>query len=237
MRAADLTAIVLAGGFGTRIRSLHPDIPKPLIAVAGSPFLDWVLRYWSAQGIGRFIVSAGYRAAQIERHLAGDPALNGRCIVEERPLGTGGAVRHAASLPECSDPFVVLNGDSLVLAALAPALAALEENDAAVLAIDVDEASRYGRLEVAPGGRLIAFREKQPGPALINAGVYVLRKRALALFPDATPLSMEADVFPALLRAGLKIAVIPSHAPFLDIGTPESLAKAEDFIRQHFSGR
>jgi D-glycero-alpha-D-manno-heptose 1-phosphate guanylyltransferase len=234
MPAAELTAIVLAGGFGTRIRSLHPDIPKPLIAVAGRPFLDWILRYWSTKGIGQHIVSAGYRAEQIERHLAEDPALNGRCIVEERPLGTGGAVRYAASLPECSDPFVVLNGDSLVLGELAPALAALEGNDAAVLAIEVEEASRYGRLEVADDGRLIAFREKQPGRGLINAGVYVLGKRALSLFPDATPLSMEMDVFPALLRARLKIAVIPSRAPFLDIGTPESLAEAEGFIRRYF---
>jgi D-glycero-alpha-D-manno-heptose 1-phosphate guanylyltransferase len=235
MPRADLAAIVLAGGLGTRIRQLHPDVPKPLIPVAGRPFLDWILRYWRTQGIGRFIVSAGYRAEQIERHLAKDATLDAVCVAEDRPLGTGGAIRLAASRPECSDPFVVLNGDSLVLGALAPALAALRENDAALLGVEVEDTSRYGRLEISGDHRLVAFREKQPGRGLINAGVYVLPKSAVALFGEATPLSMEADMFPVLLRTGMRIAVIPSRAAFLDIGTPESLAEAADFIRQHFA--
>src|SRR5690242_14585491 len=161
MAETESTAILLAGGFGTRIRALYPDIPKPLIPVAGRPFLEWVLRYWRSQGIGLFVISAGYRAEQIARFAAEQNVAAASCITDEEPLGTGGAIRLAASSPEMSDPFVVLNGDSLVLAPLSPAWEALKASDGVVLAVDVPDASRYGRLDVSEGGRLAGFCEKE----------------------------------------------------------------------------
>src|SRR5690242_21933905 len=115
MAETESTAILLAGGFGTRIRALYPDIPKPLIPVAGRPFLEWVLRYWRAQGVRRFVISAGYRAEQIARFAAQQNVAAASCISEVEPLGIGGAVRLAASSPDMSVPLVVLYGYALVL--------------------------------------------------------------------------------------------------------------------------
>jgi len=234
-----LTVVLLAGGFGTRIRDLHPDVPKPMISVAGEPFLEWALRYWQSQGVSRAILSLGHLAPVAEtwlqsRHSAHFEALT---VTEPRPMGTAGAVRFAASQAELSDPFVVANGDSLVAAATQPAQQWLAsgEADGVVLGVRVPDASRYGSLSISADGRLLGFREKQPGAGVINAGVYFFRLSLLDRFPEKTPLSMELDVFPALLDAGVNLRVLAVDAPFLDIGTPQSLAEAEGFIRVNFS--
>ncbi len=101
--------------------------------------------------------------------------------------------------------------------------------DGSILGLDAADAARYGTLASA-GGRLTGFAEKRPGSGTINAGVYLLRHRLLARFPAKRPLSFETDVFPSLLAAGAAIAVVPVEAPFLDIGTPETLAQVEGFI-------
>jgi D-glycero-alpha-D-manno-heptose 1-phosphate guanylyltransferase len=128
------------------------------------------------------------------------------------------------------------NGDSLVLADLRPAWAMLadESTDGVVVGLEVADASRYGRLDVTDDGRLLRFSEKQPGSGLINAGIYLLRRRLLDRFPRRTPLSMEHDVFPALLDGGARLRVHRCQAPFLDIGTPETVAQADSFITRHF---
>lgn len=234
-------AVVLAGGLGTRIRHLHPELPKPMIPVAGRPFLGWVLRYLRAQGITRAVISAGYRAEVIEDWAATEPepGLTVQVVREETPLGTAGGFRYALeALGPLEDKLaVVLNGDSLVLADLAPAIAAAQGPgaDAALVGVEVEDASRFGSLEVDAQGRLVAFREKRPGAGLINAGVYVWRLAAMAArLPARTPLSFEHDVFPALVEAGA-LRAVAARAPFIDIGVPESLASAEDFVARHFA--
>src|SRR5438093_8502694 len=93
-----MKAIILAGGFGTRLRTVLPDIPKPMAPVAGRPFLEWILRYLSKQGIARAIISAGYLSAVVEQHFArvAIPGISISCIPETKPLGTAGALAHAA---------------------------------------------------------------------------------------------------------------------------------------------
>jgi D-glycero-alpha-D-manno-heptose 1-phosphate guanylyltransferase len=229
------SAILLAGGAGTRIRELYPDTPKPLVPVAGRPFLDWVCRYWASQGVNRIVLSLGYRADVAERYLAARQwsGLTVEAVREEQPLGTGGAIRFAAG--RAGDPFVVANADSLVVADLSGAAALLADPtlDGVVVGVRVEDTARYGSLDISGDGRLLGFREKRPGRGWINGGVYFLRQRLLPLFPAASPLSMESDVFPALLAAGARLGVLPVEAPFLDIGTPESLGQAGGFIEQH----
>ena len=230
-----LTAILLAGGFGTRVKALYPDLPKPMIPVAGEPFLEWALRYWAREGVTRFIISLGHLAEVAETWLAARPAgsIEVRSIVEREPLGTaGGALLAAAAVPG-ADPLIVANADSLVIADTRPALALLArpDVDAVLLGVRVPDAARYGTLVTNGDGRLTGFREKRPGVGVINAGVYFFRRRALDWFPPQRPLSFETDVFPALIARGAHLAVAASDAPFLDIGTPESLAAAETFIR------
>lgn len=232
-------AVVLAGGGGTRIRHLYPDLPKPMIAAAGAPFVEWVLRYLCQQGVTQFIISLGHLAEVAERYFAsrGSSRDQIQTVREPSPLGTGGAVLFAGrAIRSNADPILVTNGDSLALADLSPVwrLLADESIDGVIVGLSVPDASRYGRLDIAGDGRLLRFCEKQPGAGVINAGMYVFRRRLLAKFPAGCPLSMEHDVFPALLQAGARLVVHRCQAPFLDIGTPASIVEADAFIRRHF---
>ena len=235
--ASDITAVVLAGGFGTRVKHLLPDIPKPMAQVCGQPFLEWVLLYLARQGITKAVLSTGHLSEVIEKHFsrAVVPTMTIRCVKESTPLGTAGGFLHAARTSGGKpDAWLVLNGDSLVFADMAGAIADMAEKVTGVLVgCEVPDASRYGTLHMDAKRTLIAFEEKRPGSGIINAGIYLLRHEALNGFPDKRPLSFETDVFPALAARKRLLKVHPVRAPFLDIGTPETLGQAEAFIQQN----
>jgi D-glycero-alpha-D-manno-heptose 1-phosphate guanylyltransferase len=231
--------IVLAGGFGTRIRHLLPDVPKPMAPVAGRPFVEWVVRFFARFGCTDFLLSTGYLAEVVEAHFATGPVagVNVVCRQETSPMGTGGGALHA--LPEENSPnriWLVVNGDSLALADPRPLWSLLENPDieAALLGVPLEDAGRFGSLDIGQGGVLRAFREKQPGAGVINAGVYAIRESCLRSLPDRRPLSFELDVFPALAARNC-VRVLTASVPMLDIGTPETLAQAENFITSHQS--
>lgn len=149
-------------------------------------------------------------------------------------MGTaGGFLWSIQACPKGPGAWLVLNGDSLVCTPLGEFFQCLEEVETAVLGVWQEDASRYGTLEVGEGSRLKAFREKSPGSGWINAGVYLFRDSALAKFPSHRPLSFETEVFPALLDQGAPVRVHRVRAPFLDIGTPESLTQAGAFVREN----
>jgi NDP-sugar pyrophosphorylase family protein len=233
-----IAAVVLAGGFGTRVQHLLPDVPKPMAPVAGRPFLEWVVRYLAKQGVRQVVLSAGYRAEVIERHFAREPVPGLRCLCvrEEQPLGTAGGFLHAARASGWQPAaWLVLNGDSLALADLDPLRTALADPalGGALLARAVEDAARFGTLVTDERGDLVRFDEKRPGRAVINAGVYLLRAALLPHFGAQRPLSFEREVFPALLAGGARLRVHALACPFLDIGTPETLPQAEPFIRDN----
>lgn len=235
-----ITAVVLAGGFGTRIKHLLGDLPKPMAPVNGRPFVEWVVRYLAAQGIRKVILSTGHLAETMEKHFAPQPVKNVRatCVPETTPLGTaGGFLNAASSAKEKPAAWLVLNGDSLVVAPLQEFFATLNhpENEGAILGVPMADASRFGTLSQNSAGDLTGFNEKKPGAGNINAGVYLFRDAALKKFPAKAPLSFELDVFPALIHGGARLKTVLSEAPFLDIGTPESLPQAEGFIQQNRS--
>ena len=235
----DLTAVVLAGGRGTRIASLYPDLPKPLIPACGEPFLHWVSAWLGTQGVRDIVYSTGYRGEQIEEWVAGlDPApgLRLRCRREATALGTGGGILNCLDL--CSDNVLALNGDSMLVADIAPMLNLLSEGqaDGVLMGLEVSEAGRFGSMVVDEAGKLCEFSEKRPGPGIINGGVYLMRRRLFEGFPHDVPVSMEYDILPGLLARGEKLAVhVIKDASFIDIGTPESVVLAEDFIVQNRS--
>lgn len=202
--------------------------------VAGRPFVEWVLRYLAGHGLREAVISTGYRAEVFAEHFAAHavPGMAVSCIAEPEPMGTaGGFLLAATTVNPRPDAWLVLNGDSLILADLAPLLRS--PHGAALLALWMEDAARYGSLDVSEAGDLIGFREKRPGPSWINGGVYFVRDELLARFPKKRPLSWETDVFPHLLETGVGIAVSRARAPFLDIGLPETLAQAESFIREN----
>lgn len=229
--------IILAGGFGTRVSHLLPGIPKPMAPVAGRPFVEWVVRYFAKWGCREFVLATGHLASVIEAHFQSQPVPGAHvtCREETHPLGTAGGALNA--LPQQADPsrrWLIVNGDSLVFADPRPLLMPLDSGvaDAALLGLALDDASRFGSLEIAPGGTLTAFLEKRPGAGTINAGVYAFTERALRALPERRPLSFEFDVFPEISRQH-RAHVTAVTAPFLDIGTLATLAEAEQFITHH----
>ena len=233
-----ITVVLLAGGKGTRIRQLYSDVPKPMIEVAGEPFLYWPTAYYASHGIRHFIYSTGYKGEQIMAWSedASMPGLVRLICHEHEPLGTGGGLLNC--LDGCGDWVLAANGDSLCLAGAAEilALTASESLAGGIIGIYQEDSSRYGSLEIDEQCRLVSFREKIPGKGYINAGVYLFRKEVLHSLQMQGPCSIEHDMIPKILQTGHKIQVILVHdAPFIDIGTPESIKHADSFVRSNRS--
>jgi D-glycero-alpha-D-manno-heptose 1-phosphate guanylyltransferase len=229
-------AVILAGGEGTRVQHLLPGIPKPMAPVAGKPFLEWVVRFLAKQGLTDVTISSGYRAENIGAHFdrLALPGISLRCRPEPKPLGTAGGFLNAiADRLDESSPWLVCNGDSLVLADLRAMLAMDTGMEAAVLGVQVADCTRYGSLETDSAGRLLRFVEKRPGAGLINAGVYLFTHSLLPRFPSQRPLSFETELFPTLLTSGVRLGVSPTAAPFLDIGSEATLGLASEFVMRH----
>ena len=235
LKLSQAVAVVLAGGFGTRVAHLLPGVPKPMAPVAGRPFLEWVVRCLARQGISKVLLSTGHLAEVVERHFRPQPVAGvlTQCFAETRPLGTAGGFLNAVRRSgENAEAWLVLNGDSLVFADLTLAAAELSNPAVAgvVIGCSVADASRYGALAIGPAGELRGFTEKRPGRGVINAGIYLLRDSLVRQFPGTLPLSFEQEVFPQLIARGVLLKVCTVEAPFLDIGTPESLRQAESFV-------
>ena len=238
LELSQAVAVVLAGGFGTRVAHLLPGVPKPMVPVAGKPFLEWVVRYLARQGIRKVILSTGHLAEVVEAHFRTQPVAGvvTRCMAETQPLGTAGGFLNAVRLSgETPAAWLVVNGDSLVFANLTQAAAELSNPAVAgvVIGCAVADASRYGTLAIGPAAELRGFLEKRPGRGVINAGTYLLQHSLVRQFPNRVPLSFEQEVFPQLVAQGFLLRVCAVEAPFLDIGTPESLQQAESFVGQN----
>lgn len=224
--------VILVGGLGTRLGALTEDRPKPLLDVAGRPFLEHLIREARRFGFDDFLLLAGFRHEQVEAFAAGGLGETLDCsirvVAEPEPAGTGGALGFARNLLD--ERFLMMNGDSLFAVNLAD-LAAHEVPGGAVagrIALRrVADAARYGVVELGPDRRIAAFRERPdgPGPGLVNGGVYYLDRSVLDGL-TAPPCSLERDVFPALASRGL-LAGFPSDGFFIDIGVPDDYARAQ----------
>lgn len=229
--------IILAGGRGTRLSGILTDRPKPMVITAGKPFIEWVIAYYSRFGIQDYVISLGHMASVAQAYFDAREKGNTHVttVTEREALGTGGAFLYAASAAD-AEAYLLTNGDSLLLADLHPALKQLEEEsvDGVIVGRYMEDASRYGTLRMEADGRLRGFEEKCEGSGVINGGIYFFKNRLLKNFPTFTPMSIEREGIPALLEQGAKIMVAVSDAPFLDIGLPETLKEAGNFIRTYF---
>lgn len=218
-------AVIVAGGKGTRLGSLTERTPKPLLDVAGRPFLEWILMNLERQGIEEVVLTIGYRSEAFDAWLS---ARAGRMrvstFVERSPLDTGGAL--VEMIDRLDETFAVLNGDTLFDVSLQELLEALDENDAqaAVSLRRLSDTGRYGRAELS-GSIVTGFAEKAGGgEGLVNGGVYVFRRGVLA--GRGAPLSIERDVLPACVEAR-RLSGLPSDGFFIDIGVPETFEEAQ----------
>ncbi|RHB11748.1 HAD-IIIA family hydrolase [Collinsella sp. AM41-2BH] len=225
-------AIVLAGGFGTRLAHVVPDVCKPMAPVAGRPFLRFIMDQLAAAGFDRVIVADGYRREQIEGFFGS--SYRGMAVEyspEDTPLFTGGAVKRA--LGRCQSDWVfVLNGDTWLdvdFAAMEAAAADALDNVSAVIAVKrMRGFERYGTVDVDAGGALTAFHEKRPcEEGLINAGVYLLRRHALDDMPEK--FSLESDYFERVVGYR-SLRAVECAGGFIDIGVPEDYELAQTML-------
>ena len=231
--------VVLAGGLGTRIRDVLGDTPKLLAPVGETPFLDFLLGRLQGFGARRLVLGLGHLGEKVVAHLEAHPreSLDIVTVIEPEPLGTAGALRFLADRIE-TDPVMVINGDSFIGADLCQFLDAHQESGAgaSIITAEVEDASAFGRLRLSPENKVEAFLEKdetQRGPGQINAGVYLFSAAMVAEIAAMEGPSLERDVFQALPAGTLK--AVPSGAPFIDIGTPEDLARAADVLKPFMS--
>lgn len=222
-----MECVVLAGGKGTRLRSVVSDLPKCMAPVAGRPFLAWLLDDLREAGFDHIILSLGYKHEAVEAWVATRPDRDSiTCVVEEEPLGTGGGVRLALRQAR-EDAVFILNGDTF-FGVDYPAMKAFHRQSGAQATLALKplrDFDRYGEVTLDGQGRITAFREKRPcAEGLINGGVYLLQREALAEMPDR--FSLEKDYFEPLAEsAGL--AGFRSEGYFIDIGIPADYARAQ----------
>lgn len=237
MNLAVTTAVILAGGLGTRLRSLVADRPKPMALVAGRPFLEHVLAYWRSQGIMRFVLSVGYRSEMIVEYFGS--VFEGCAIdyvVEPEPLGTGGALLLCQKQLQLSVPFLLLNGDTFFAMSLAELQKQAEIHDAdwAFSLFPTNEKRRYLAARVEDSGRLYLqmegedFRETAESSHWANAGAYLVNPKALDPFMHcALPISLETEIFPQAQELGQVLCGVRSEATFIDIGVPADYVRAQ----------
>ncbi len=236
-----MKAVILAGGEGTRLRPLTLTTPKPVVPIVDRPFLRHQLAMLTGAGVTDVVFSLAYRPERIEA-VFGDGARDGmriRYVVEETPLGTGGAVKNAE--PHLDDVTVVFNGDVLTDVDLASVVRGHVDSGAAatIVLTPVPNPAAYGLVEFDSGRRVTRFVEK-PDPAqittdTINAGIYILQTSTLALMPPAVNHSIERAFFPALLARGDRVMAHVHRGYWIDIGTPEKYLQAHgDILERRF---
>jgi mannose-1-phosphate guanylyltransferase len=225
-------AILLVGGFGTRLMPLTKNTPKPMLTVAGLPVTEHQIAMAKAAGITEIVLATSY-LSEIFTPYFGDGSHWGISIkyaVEKEPLGTGGAIRNAAQMLSTSESIVILNGDVLSSHNLAEQIRQHEEHDADVTLhlTTVEDARAFGCVPTDEQGRVTAFLEKMENPVTnqINAGCYVFNPRVLSTIPLETVVSVERETFPQLVANNAAIYGYVENAYWLDIGTPRALLKA-----------
>jgi mannose-1-phosphate guanylyltransferase len=228
-----MQAIVLVGGEGTRLRPLTERVPKPALTLVDRPFLAYMIEWLAGHGVTEVVLACGFLPDVLRAALAGEEERAGvriRYVAEPEPLGTAGAIRFAADAlgDELEDRFLALNGDVLTDLDLSALLRAHEDwSAAATIGLHpVEDSSVFGLVRSDSGGAVLEFLEKtgEPEPGEVNAGMYVLQRSVLDLIAPGENVSIERDVFPRLVGAGLHGLLLDGY--WVDIGTPERYRQA-----------
>jgi D-glycero-alpha-D-manno-heptose 1-phosphate guanylyltransferase len=230
------TAIILAGGLGTRLRETVPDLPKPMAPINGRPFLEHQLDYWIGQGVKRFVLSVGYRHEAIAGHFGA--AYRGIPLdyaIEPYPLGTGGGLLLAMQKLAGEAAFLVLNGDSYFEVELA-ALHGFHESrkaDWTFALFRSTEAGRYLGMDIAADGKITSLNSGAGKPGrLANGGVYLVNPGALRFggWKPGDKISLEDEILPAVFGGGRRIYGLECSGTFIDIGVPADYARAPGLL-------
>ena len=233
-----MEAIILAGGLGSRLRAVVPDLPKPMAPIDGRPFLEHLLDYWMDQGVDRFVLSVGYKHEVIEKHFGiRYQSAEIDYAVEEKPCGTGGGL--LLSLPRLRGhgTFLVMNGDTFFEVELNAMLRLHRDRqaDLTVALREVESNNRYGGVGIDKQGKITTFdnRARTSDRALINGGVYLAEKTSFTGMAPATDgsVSLEEQLYPRMLAVGRRLYGLLSSGRFIDIGIPEDYHRAASILQ------
>jgi mannose-1-phosphate guanylyltransferase len=228
-----LEAVVLVGGQGSRLRPLTLTTPKPLLPVAGAPFLLHQFARLRDAGVTRVVLATSYRAELFEEAFGDGSAIGLELafVTEHEPMGTGGAIRNVADAlrSDPDAPVIVLNGDIVSGHDLRGQVRSHVEADADVTLhlVEVEDARAFGCVPTDEQGRVTAFLEKMPEPitSQVNAGCYVFRRSVIDAIPHDRPVSVERETFPGLLERGAHVRAFLETAYWIDLGTPAALVQ------------
>ena len=231
-----IDSIILAGGLGKRLREVVPDLPKPLAPVNDKPFLDIILSVLSKwKFTENVIIAIGYMADKfIERYKdSSEYNFNILFSVEEKLLGTGGAIKKALQYAK-TDNILVLNGDSYIEVDLNDLVKKhLETNSEMTIVLkEVENANRYGKVKLDNDNRIVHFDEKNPQPSkgYINSGIYVIKKGLFNEVKENKTLSLEKELLPVFIKK--KVFGYISYGKFIDIGIPETYKIANKYLKE-----
>ncbi len=230
-------AVILVGGFGTRLRPLTLSAPKPMLPTAGVPFLTHLVTRLRDAGITHIVLGTSYRAEVFEDYF-GDGSRFGvdlKCVVEKEALGTGGGIRNVAPSLR-ADTVLVFNGDNMIGVDLVDFVESHVKSDADVTLCltRVDDARAYGCVPTDVDGRVEAFLEKDPSPVTdqINAGLYAFKRSVIDTIPVGRPVSVEKETFPALLASDANVRGYLTTGYWRDFGTPSDFVHGSaDLVR------
>lgn len=228
-----MLAIILAGGFGTRLRSVVSDVPKPMAPIAGRPFLSYQMDYWIEQGINHFVLAIGYKGEVIQNYFGNSyKNIPLSYSPEKTPLGTGGALIQAIQSVKREGPILLLNGDTYFEIKLADLLQIQKDKNADLVIglAQVKNQTRYNTLKLDQENRII---EVQSNPnsenQFINGGVYLLQNRSLFNLKK-NKCSFESDLLPTLLKKEFRVFGLTCLNTFIDIGIPEDYIIAQSLL-------
>ena len=230
-----MQAILLAGGLGTRLRSVVADRPKPMALIEGKPFMEYVVRQLSRQGIGEIVFAVGYKGSMVEEYFQDGKKLGLKVsyAYEKELLGTAGAIKNAGKQIS-EDWFYVLNADTFYQMEYQRLWAAKEEKnlDFALVLRRVEDVSRYGRATLHQG-MLTGFNEKteEALPGTINGGVYLMNRRLLSEIPEGK-VSLETEMIPLWMKAGRRLGGVVNEGYFIDIGVPEDYFRFQEDVKK-----
>lgn len=227
-----IAPVILAGGFGTRLKPALGALPKALAPINGKPFIHYLFEQILTAGFKKVLICVGYQAEHLKDELKNKyKNLSIQYSHETSPLGTGGALRNA--IPNINkDFFLVMNGDSYALINLSSLCRWFIEKElrAAIILGKINDPARFGSVQLAPNYLVESFQEKYSGvnSGFVNAGIYLFAKRLIEKIPVNCNFSLEKQFFPEL--ANKDLYAYPHLVDFYDIGTPESYNKAGLFF-------
>lgn len=232
MKTIDIPILILAGGFGTRLKSVVHDVPKPLAPIHGIPFMEILLDQWYKNGFRNFYFLLHYQSEMMiqfiesyQQNKKDSVVMN--WIVEEVPLGTGGAIANAVKNSNIKGDFIVANADTYLGKSTLSEL--VGRKAPAIVAVEVNDTSRYGTLHIE-NQKLVGFQEKELSKSSghINAGSYLLSSDYFVDW-DSKPFSMEVDLFPRLIETnGIDVVTVDTY--FIDIGIPDDYSRFSKWI-------